>query len=73
MLQVCNICGVIIIEQYKIGLTCIFFIFLFRDPMEIPWGDFGADYVIESSGVLTHLKWDFHCCCEEKWGLNGIL
>nr|QHI06660.1 glyceraldehyde-3-phosphate dehydrogenase [Taxus mairei] len=24
-----------------------------RDPAEIPWGDFGADYVVESSGVFT--------------------
>ncbi|KAL3508244.1 hypothetical protein ACH5RR_027645 [Cinchona calisaya] len=24
-----------------------------RDPADIPWGDFGADYVVESSGVFT--------------------
>nr|QEE82291.1 GAPDH 1 [Dipsacus asperoides] len=24
-----------------------------RDPAEIPWGDFGADYVVVSSGVFT--------------------
>ncbi|XP_010914235.1 glyceraldehyde-3-phosphate dehydrogenase GAPCP2, chloroplastic [Elaeis guineensis] len=24
-----------------------------RDPAEIPWGDFGAEYVVESSGVFT--------------------
>ncbi|WOK94741.1 glyceraldehyde-3-phosphate dehydrogenase GAPCP2, chloroplastic-like [Canna indica] len=24
-----------------------------RDPAEIPWGDFGAEFVIESSGVFT--------------------
>ncbi|XP_021681601.1 glyceraldehyde-3-phosphate dehydrogenase GAPCP1, chloroplastic isoform X2 [Hevea brasiliensis] len=24
-----------------------------RDPSEIPWGDYGAEYVIESSGVFT--------------------
>jgi hypothetical protein len=24
--------------------------------VEIPWGDFGADYVIESSGVFTTLE-----------------
>lgn len=24
-----------------------------RDPAEIPWGDYGADYVVESSGVFT--------------------
>jgi glyceraldehyde 3-phosphate dehydrogenase len=29
---------------------------VFRDPVEIPWGDFGADYVIESSGVFTTLE-----------------
>ncbi|XP_058072120.1 glyceraldehyde-3-phosphate dehydrogenase GAPCP1, chloroplastic-like [Magnolia sinica] len=26
-----------------------------RDPAEIPWGDFGAEYVVESSGVFTTL------------------
>ncbi|KAL5975784.1 Glyceraldehyde-3-phosphate dehydrogenase gapcp2, chloroplastic [Asimina triloba] len=26
---------------------------LVKDPAEIPWGDFGADYVVESSGVFT--------------------
>ncbi|XVE53422.1 hypothetical protein DITRI_Ditri03aG0001900 [Diplodiscus trichospermus] len=26
-----------------------------RDPAEIPWGDYGADFVIESSGVFTTL------------------
>ncbi|KAL4554505.1 hypothetical protein LXL04_039336 [Taraxacum kok-saghyz] len=26
-----------------------------RDPATIPWGDFGADYVVESSGVFTTL------------------
>lgn len=24
-----------------------------RDPAEIPWGDYGVDYVVESSGVFT--------------------
>ncbi|KAI8005710.1 hypothetical protein LOK49_LG07G03685 [Camellia lanceoleosa] len=24
-----------------------------RDPAEIPWGDYGADYVVESSGAFT--------------------
>ncbi|XP_038977712.1 glyceraldehyde-3-phosphate dehydrogenase GAPCP2, chloroplastic [Phoenix dactylifera] len=24
-----------------------------RDPADIPWGDFGAEYVVESSGVFT--------------------
>ncbi|TYI42684.1 hypothetical protein ES332_A01G116300v1 [Gossypium tomentosum] len=26
-----------------------------RDPAEIPWGDFGAEFVVESSGVFTTL------------------
>ncbi|MFS7939561.1 putative glyceraldehyde-3-phosphate dehydrogenase (phosphorylating) [Helianthus anomalus] len=26
-----------------------------RDPAAIPWGDFGADYVVDSSGVFTTL------------------
>lgn len=32
------------------------FFCLFRDPAEIPWGDFGADYVVESSGVFTTVE-----------------
>jgi len=28
-------------------------IFEFRNPAEIPWGESGADYVVESSGVFT--------------------
>lgn len=27
--------------------------FVYRDPAEIPWGDVGADYVVESTGVFT--------------------
>lgn len=30
--------------------------FCFRDPAEIPWGDYGAEYVVESSGVFTTLE-----------------
>ncbi|MBA0550333.1 hypothetical protein Golob_021288, partial [Gossypium lobatum] len=26
-----------------------------RDPAEIPWGDYGAEFVVESSGVFTTL------------------
>ncbi|KAK9179031.1 hypothetical protein WN943_028225 [Citrus x changshan-huyou] len=28
-------------------------VFSKRDPAEIPWGDYGVDYVVESSGVFT--------------------
>lgn len=35
----------------KLGITCKYF--LFRDPAEIPWGEYGVDYVVESSGVFT--------------------
>ncbi|KAJ0018934.1 hypothetical protein Pint_12008 [Pistacia integerrima] len=28
-------------------------IFNKRDPTEIPWGDYGAEYIVESSGVFT--------------------
>ncbi|KAJ0087036.1 hypothetical protein Patl1_07363 [Pistacia atlantica] len=24
-----------------------------KDPAEIPWGDYGAEYIVESSGVFT--------------------
>ncbi|KAJ6718238.1 GLYCERALDEHYDE-3-PHOSPHATE DEHYDROGENASE GAPCP1 CHLOROPLASTIC [Salix purpurea] len=27
-----------------------------RDPAEIPWGDFGAEYVVESSGIFTTVE-----------------
>lgn len=27
--------------------------FALRDPKQIPWGDAGADYVVEASGVFT--------------------
>ncbi|KAK6934751.1 Glyceraldehyde 3-phosphate dehydrogenase, catalytic domain [Dillenia turbinata] len=27
-----------------------------RDPAEIPWGDFGVEYVVESSGVFTTVE-----------------
>jgi glyceraldehyde 3-phosphate dehydrogenase len=26
---------------------------VYRDPSEIPWGEAGADYVVESTGVFT--------------------
>lgn len=29
---------------------------LFRDPAEILWGDYGAEYVVESSGIFTTLE-----------------
>lgn len=29
-------------------------IFNHRDPADIPWGDIGVDYVIESTGLFTH-------------------
>lgn len=28
-------------------------IYLVRNPEEIPWGEAGADYVVESTGVFT--------------------
>jgi glyceraldehyde 3-phosphate dehydrogenase (phosphorylating) len=27
--------------------------FLFKNPKEIPWGGYGAEYVVESSSVFT--------------------
>ncbi|GAB4836760.1 Glyceraldehyde-3-phosphate dehydrogenase gapcp1, chloroplastic [Ancistrocladus abbreviatus] len=38
------------INGKKIGVTSK------RDPAEIPWGDHGADYVVESSGVFTTVE-----------------
>ncbi|XP_040369586.1 glyceraldehyde-3-phosphate dehydrogenase, cytosolic-like [Rosa chinensis] len=50
-------------------------------PDEIPWGDSGAEFVVESSGVYTdrerashHLRFDDLTCLEESEGnLKGIL
>ncbi|KAK6123889.1 hypothetical protein DH2020_042380 [Rehmannia glutinosa] len=30
--------------------------YMFKDPAEIPWGDYGAEYVVESSGVFTTVE-----------------
>lgn len=30
-----------------------FDLWIFRNPEEIPWGEAGADYVVESTGVFT--------------------
>ena len=27
--------------------------YFYRDPAEIPWGEFGVEFVVESSGVFT--------------------
>jgi glyceraldehyde-3-phosphate dehydrogenase/erythrose-4-phosphate dehydrogenase len=37
----------------KICLKTRNFLLYSRDPTEIPWGNFGAEYVVESSGVFT--------------------
>lgn len=29
---------------------------LYRDPAEIPWGEYGTDFVVESSGVFTTME-----------------
>lgn len=31
----------------------VFFLSLSRNPEEIPWGEAGAEYVVESTGVFT--------------------
>lgn len=28
----------------------------YRDPSDIPWGDLGADFVVESSGIFTTVE-----------------
>ncbi len=46
-----------------------------REPSEIPWGDIGADYVVESTGVFTTIdkvsepcpeRDCLACCCIER-------
>lgn len=44
-------------------------IYNFRNPEEIPWGETGAEYIVESTGVFTdkdkaaaHLKVGFSFC-----------
>ena len=43
-----------------------FVLFFYRNPEEIPWGEAGADFIVESTGVFTdkdkvafHLKVTF--------------
>lgn len=50
-----------------IGMQIIFLKLLYRNPEEIPWGEVGAEYVVESTGVFTdkdkaaaHLKVYFY-------------
>ncbi|KAM1106456.1 hypothetical protein ACFX13_003378 [Malus domestica] len=31
-------------------------VFRIRNPKEIPWGEAGADFVVESTGVLTDMQ-----------------
>ncbi|XP_024966683.1 glyceraldehyde-3-phosphate dehydrogenase GAPCP1, chloroplastic-like isoform X2 [Cynara cardunculus var. scolymus] len=41
-----------------------------RDPAAIPWGDFGADYVVESSGVFTTLD---NASAHKKGGAKKVV
>lgn len=34
-------------------LNCLFCVVFFRNPEDIPWGEAGADFVVESTGVFT--------------------
>lgn len=34
-------------------LNCSCCMILFRNPEDIPWGEAGADFVVESTGVFT--------------------
>jgi hypothetical protein len=51
-----------------VELVCLTLVYCDRNPEEIPWGEVGAEYVVESTGVFTdkemaaaHLKvWLLH-------------
>ena len=34
-------------------MSCFLFVKSSRNPEEIPWGETGADFVVESTGVFT--------------------
>lgn len=39
--------------NFHADLSLIFFKMGFRNPEEIPWGEAGAEFVVESTGVFT--------------------
>ena len=41
-----------------------------RNPADIPWGDFGADYVVESSGVFTTIE---KASAHKKVGVDNLI
>lgn len=45
-------------EHYCLKLFLIWanILTFFRDPADIPWGDLGVEYVVESSGVFTTVE-----------------
>jgi hypothetical protein len=45
---------------------------LYRNPEEIPWGDAGADYVVESTGVFTTIDKVLRLGCSEIRSLSSL-
>ena len=44
----------------------------YRNPEEIPWGDAGADYVVESTGVFTTIDKVLRLGCSEIRSLSSL-
>jgi hypothetical protein len=43
-----------------------------RDPTQIPWGQVGADYVVESTGVFTTIDKVQYTCSRALPSLHGL-
>lgn len=50
------ICFFLKMVAFNMYVLWINFSTLSRNPAEIPWGNYGVEYVVESSGIFTTLE-----------------